>query len=264
MERTKAQLELIKTRKELGEGAQLAVSAAESAAREAALNFARAQNAHRQALLGLWLVTYSEDRPEVIEPPIPNLPKGDRAALIATARSHRPELAAAERAVVIADRAKDEVWWRMAPVIGVFGGHRYSNVQGLSGQNSQWSVGLTATLSLYDGVRYADLAAAEARFESALLSRRSIQHRIEGEVDRALLGVEGADLGVERAQEGLFLAENALEASEAQYEVGAIRLIELKEATDRALDAEIVLIRARMDRAVAILELLAAVGLFEP
>lgn len=265
VERTKTQLELIKTRAALGEGADLAVAAAESAAKEAVLNFARAKNAHRQALLGLWLVTYSDDRPEVLEPPTPQLPKGDRAALLSTARTHRPELSAAEKAVTIADRAKDEIWWRMAPVIGVFGGHRYSNVQGLSGQNSQWSVGLTATLTLYDGgLRYADLASAEARLQSALLSRRSLEHQIEGEVDRALLGVEGADLGVERAKEGLFLAEKTLDVSQAQYEVGTIRLIELKEATDRALDAEIVLIRARMDRAVAILELRAAVGLFDP
>ena len=46
--------------------------------------------------------------------------------------------------------------------------------------------------------------------------------------------------------------------------MGVVRAIELTEANDRVLDAELALIRAGMDRSITVLELQNAVGLFDP
>lgn len=265
VERAQGQLGLVEARASVGDSASLAMRAAEGAAREAALDLLRAENAHRQSLLALWQLTASSDAPDVVDPPVPEVPNGDRAALIALARAHRRDLSAADRAVAIAERAKDDVLWRLAPVVGAFGAYRYSNVRGLGGQNSQWTLGVTATLQIYDGgLRYQDLRAADARIATAALTKQSLEARLEADVDRSLLALEGAELGIRRAEEGLALAESALLAAKAQFEVGAIRSVDLEEANDRVLDADVALIRARMERATAVLDLRFAVGLFDP
>jgi outer membrane protein len=260
--RTVEQLDLIKARAELGERSDVVVKTAEIAARQAALDLARAKNAHSQALLLLWTLTRSDDRPDVADPPVPEVPQGDRDALLAQAESLRKDLAAAGMAIEIAERAKDEVWWRFAPVVGMFGGYRYSNVQGLAGQNSQWNFGVTASIDLYDGLRYAELAAADARIATALATKRALEDKVKGDLDRALLALEGADLGVERAKEAVGLATQTLDVTQAQFEVGTIRAAELTEANDRVLDAEFGLIRASMERSISVLELRHAIGVF--
>ncbi len=262
--RTIEQLGLVRARAELGERASTVVTTAEIAARQAALDLARARNAHAQALLALWSLTRSDDHPEITDPPLPVPPPGSRDELLVEARRLRKDLSAADKSVVIAERAKDEVWWRFAPVLGVFGGYRYSNVRGLSGQNSQWSFGVAATIDLYDGLRYADLEAADAHIATALITRRTVDDRIANDVERALLALEGADLNVSRAQEALNLAEQTLDLTKAQYEVGAVRSVELNDANDHVLDAEVALIHSNMERAVSVLELQYAVGLFDP
>ena len=46
--------------------------------------------------------------------------------------------------------------------------------------------------------------------------------------------------------------------------MGAIRPLEVTEASDAVRDAELALIRARMERALAVLELQHALGVFDP
>jgi outer membrane protein TolC len=146
----------------------------------------------------------------------------------------------------------------------MFGGYRYSNVEGLTGQQSQWSVGLTASLDIYDGLRYAELDAADARIATAAATKRTIEDRVTSDIDRALLALEGADLAVARAQEARSLAVETMDVTTAQFEVGVVRSAELTDASDRVLDAEFALIRATMERAISVLELRHAVGLFDP
>ena len=263
--RAKAQLEEIRARAELGERARTILQGAESAARQADLDFRRALNAHAQTMLALWQLTHSGDRPDIVAPPIPEVPPGDQSTLVQAAKQRRKDVAAATRSVEIAQRAEDEVWWRLAPVVGVFGGYRYSNVQGITGQNSQWSVGVNATLQLYDGgVRYGDLRAAQSRVASSVETRRSLLHRIEGEIARALLALEGSDLAVAQAEEAIKMATEAHTTNQARFEVGAATTSDINLSQDRLLDAEFALIRAKTERSMTILELRHAAGLFDP
>ena len=181
-------------------------------------------------------------------------------ALLDAARA-RPDLAAARTTLEIADRTESEVWWRFVPVIGVFGGFRFSNVPGITGQRDQWSVGLSATVTLYDGgLRYADLEIAAARRQSAQLAIEAVEQRVVGDVERALLDLEAADLAQERAEQAVALAHQNLELSRARFEVGALRPFELKTANDAVLDAEVAVARARAEQAIATLSLRYAIG----
>jgi outer membrane protein TolC len=260
--RAAEELALTQAREELGDRPPLLAEGIRIAATQARIDTRRAKNAHAQALLALALVTFSDDRPDVVWPDaLPERPPGSGEALLTRAR-RRPDVAAALTTVQIAERAESEVWWRFVPTVGVFGGYRLSNVPGITGQRDQWSVGLAATVTLYDGgLRYADLDLARKRRESAQLALEAIRLRAAADVERAELDLEAADLAFDRAEQAVRLARQNLELSRARFEVGALRPAELQAANDGVLDAEIAVARARAERALAILGMRHAVGL---
>jgi outer membrane protein TolC len=265
-ERAKSELAIAEKQLELGETVRARLSAAKSALAQADLDVRRARVAHAQSLLTLHALTRSEDdRPGVVAPPSPERPSGDARALIEQAYEARDEVRSAAIAVDIAERGDDEAWWRFAPTLSLFAGFRYSNVGGLSQQNEQWSAGINATMLLYDGgLRYADLRSAGAQLRAARLTFEGARARVKTEVERAELSLESAELSVARAREALVLAQERASVMAAQYDVGALRTIELQQASDAVLDAEIAIIRAEMERSLAILELQRAVGAFKP
>lgn len=260
------ELAVVKRKAELGEGVHAQLVAAEIGARQASTDVRRASNAHAQALSAIALLTRSDAPFEVVAPPeLPVRPEGDADTLKTNARTTREELRAAELAVVLAQRTEDEAWWRFAPSLSVFGGYRWSNVAGLSGQNEQWSVGVLATALLYDGgLRYQDIKSSQSRIRIAAEALDATRAKIDNDVDRALLRLEAAGMAIERANDAVLLAKEKREVTQRQYDVGAMRSIELKEANDAVLDSEIAVIRARMEEAVAILELQRAVGVYSP
>lgn len=264
-ERAKHELAIAAQKGELGENVRSQRVAAEIAARQAAIDVKRAENAHAQAIAAVALLTRSEGEVEVTSPPEPLRPEGDLLELTAKALAAREDVHVAETAIVLADRTHDEAWWQFSPTLSVFGGYRWSNVAGISGQNEQWSVGLVAAAQLYDGgLRYEALRSAESKMRTATHALESARARVKSEVQRAVLRVDAAALSIERANDAVLLAKERQNVVASQYEVGALRGVELAEANDAVLDAEIAIIRARMERALAVLELQRAVGAFAP
>lgn len=260
--RSAEELSLSESRSELGDRAPLLAEGVRIAAKQATIDERRAKNAHERALLALALITFSEERADVVWPKaLPLRPNNERPALVDAAFESRPDVRTAEIALEIAETAKAEVWWRFAPTIGFFGAFRFSNVPGITGQQEQFSVGVTATMTLYDGgARYADLSVASARRESAVLALAAVQQRVRSDVDRALLDLEAADLALRRAEQAVLLSQQNLELSRARFEVGALRPYELKAANDAVLDAEVAVARARAEQAIGTLALRHAVG----
>lgn len=265
-ERSRAELSIVERQAELGETVPARLVAARVAASQADHDVARVANLHRQALSALHLVTRSEDeRPDVAIPPEPVRPGGTKDELVALALSRREDLRAAGAAITIAERMEDEVWWRFAPTLSLFANYRYSNVEGIALQREQWGFGLAATMLLYDGgLRYADLRSSESRVRTAMAALAGLRARVAADVERAMLGLEASEIGVARARDAILLAKTRADVTAAQYEAGALRTIELKEANDAVLDAELALIRAELDRQLGILELQRTVGTFAP
>ena len=200
---------------------------------------------------------------EVVRPPNPVAPGGTDDALIATALRDRDDLAAARLALVIARRSKDEIWWRFAPTVGMFSSFRHSNVSGLVGRNFQWAVGLSANVTLYDaGLRYADLRSADARIRAALLNLQRAEDGVRRDIRMAKLQIDAARLRVDRGDESLRLAQEQVKVSRAMLNAGTGTAIEVNEAYDRVADAELAIIRANLDRDLAVLQLQRATGLF--
>jgi outer membrane protein TolC len=263
--RAQEELRIVQSHAEAGEGIRSRLVAARIAVSQAETDIKRARNAHQQTLDALAFLTRSPERPDVAPPPKPTPPIGARDELLAMAMKNRQELHAASTAVVIADRSKDEVWWRLAPTVSLFGGYRYSNVAGIAGLREQWTAGINATVLLYDGgLRYQDLREVDSKIRLAEATLETVKAQIDSEVSRAVLRLEAADMTIDRAKDALALAQEHMKLARAEYEAGALRMIEVQQANDDALDAELSLIRAQMDRSVAILELQRAIGTFAP
>jgi outer membrane protein TolC len=264
-DRAQRELELVQHQAALGESAGSRLRTAKIALAQAETDEKRADNAHAQSLLALKLLLRADDLEDIEPPPRPVRPDGALDVLEKTSIEKREDYRAAVTALGIAERSETEVWWRFAPTLGLFGGYRWSNVAGISGQTSQWSVGLNATMLLYDGgLRYQDLKEAESKTRLANDALDALRARLRSDVERAHLRLEAADMGVARAKDALLLAKERSEIVRAQYEVGALRGIEMKEASDAVLDAELAIIQADLEASVAILELQRAIGEFRP
>ena len=254
-------LESDRRRAALGSQSSAAVTAAEIAVAQAELDVARARNTHAQSLLGLAFIVGLDEPKDVVAPPPPRPPAGDDATLTIQAWAHRDDIIANRIAVVIAERTKDDAWWKFAPTIGLFTAIRHSNVAGIADQNFSWTVGLAANLVLYDaGLRYQDLAAADASIRTANIALERSRAGLRRDLARSRLRIEAADIAKARANETLRLANERVTITEAQIETGTGRAIDLNEAYDRVADAERLLIRAGLDRALAVLELQHATG----
>ena len=85
--------------------------------------------------------------------------------------------------------------------------------------------------------------------------------RTKNELERARLKVTQAKLGIERAETAARLAERRHALVETQIGAGMARSIDLDEATEEVEEAELQIIRARLERDLAMLELSYAAGL---
>lgn len=266
VERARARLALAEQKATAGEQAPAALRLEQIASRQAEIELERSRSTLRQSLLAVALVLGDELPPARLTAPESLAPPAEtEGALIERALSTREDVLAAQLALIVAERTKQDAWWKFAPTVSLFGGYRWSNVDGISGQNDEWSFGVTASALLYDGgLRYADLAQADSNIRLAGLTLERIRRAASQDVRRARLRLESSALGVDRATQLLRLAEERAALTRTQYEAGAAREIELQESADAVRDAEIAVIAAKLERDLAILELQHAAGLFAP
>jgi outer membrane protein TolC len=187
----------------------------------------------------------------------------DRASAPATGGDvkTRPDLEAAQLRVAAAAEAAKEPARRVWPTLDVFGQVRFTNEPGLSGRNADWSVGVTATWSIWDGgERAADARAAEAATEIARLTATSAERRARTEVDAALIRLRGAQADVAAAGIVAEAASRNADEIAALYGQGLVRALEVTDAGSRRFDAEVAKVRATIGVAAAYLELVAATG----
>lgn len=259
--RAQSRVDLERTRESAGEGASTRRELAELTAAQAELDVSRSRVAHQVALSALAQAVGVAQVVEVAVPPPLAVPRAEEAALLASAE-RRPDVLAAELLIEIAELGKDETLWRFVPTLALFGSYRWSNITGLSNQNQEWAGGLSLSWLLYDGgLRYADLQEADSRVRAARLQRTRLLGNTRGELERARLRLEQAELGLERAERTVELAERRHALVETQLAAGTARTFDLDEASDELREAEQALIRARLDRDLATLELGYAAGL---
>ena len=183
-------------------------------------------------------------------------------ALLTAARTNRGDIAAAQAAVDAAGYALKEARSGHAPRIGIAlaGGNVQPAV--VPGYRNQFSVGLNAVWTLFDGRTAAGgIDAAEAGIDRAKLTLERLRTDVELQVRQAVLNLSDAKARVGAAQAYVALADENLRLAQVRYRGGVGTVLEVQDAQLRATSARQTLIAAQVAVREGIVHVRFAAGL---
>ena len=187
---------------------------------------------------------------------VPNVP--------ADALAQRPDVLASSRdvAAASADVSESEAarWPRIA-LAGSIGAQRFE-AGGTRLDGTTWSIGpVSVSLPIFDGgARRANVTAARARYDAAVVSYGAALRNAVRDVESALIALQAS---AERRADAQTAADNFdayTRATEARYRSGLGSLFELEDARRSAFVAQNVLIDLRRDQVAAWIALYRALG----
>jgi outer membrane protein TolC len=183
--------------------------------------------------------------------------------LVGSAREHRPELAA-ERATIAAAQANARASaWRWSPTLSAFANLRGQNYTGFSGDKYAWAVGLQLDWLVFDGgARDAQRHVADAQRREAEARLELLADTVSDEVANARGSVATKRKGVASAERAVELARETLRLVRAQYEAGTAKQLDVLQAQDVLVGAEVALAQSHFDVSLADLQLRRAAGEF--
>ncbi len=202
---------------------------------------------------------------DVEAPPDERVVPEDGAELELSALRDRPDVQAATAAVMAAEHARGAVMSSYLPSVGAVGRAQWQTPPGLTGERRSWAVGLAVTWNLFDGtLRQAQAQEGVAKVAEAEANRRSTELRAREEVARARLDLEAAIANREKAQEQVELARENQRLVEMGYKVGTATYIEVSDANNQLVTAELAAVNEQVRSRLAVLRLLKTAGRFEP
>jgi outer membrane protein TolC len=242
---------------------QVESTRAETALVRAQQDLAEAENRRGQAYRAL--ATLIGTRESIAVQAAATLPAepGPVDALVGEARTRRPEIAAERATIAAASASAKASAWRWSPVLSAFGFLHGQNYTGFSGDKYAWAVGLQLDWLLYDGgVRDAQRHIAQAQRREAEARLDLLADTVSDEVANARGTLETSRKGVGAAQRAVDLARETLRLIRAQYDAGTAKQLDVLQAQDALVGAEVALAQAHFDVALADLQLQRAAGEF--
>jgi outer membrane protein TolC len=242
---------------------QVESTRAETALVRAQQDLAEAENTRAAAYRAL--ATLLGTRDPITVHAVDTLPAepGALDALVGEAQAHRPELSAQRATIAAAEATAKASTWRWSPSLSAFGNVRLQNYAGFSGDKYAWAVGLQLDWVVFDGgVRDAQRHLADAQRREAEARLELIGDSVSDEVANAHGSLETKRKGVGSAQRAVELARETLRLVRAQYEAGAAKQLDVLQAQDVLVAAEVGLAQAHFDVALADLQLRRAAGEF--
>jgi outer membrane protein, multidrug efflux system len=183
--------------------------------------------------------------------------------LVDTALHLRPEFAALERQIDAASSSAHAAAWRWAPSLSAFGNVRAFNYQGFSGDNFAWAVGAQLDWTLYDGgARDAQRHFARAQQSENEARLELLRDSIADEVVNARRTLGTKRRALDAARRSFELSRETLALVRAQYDAGTAKQIDLLQAQDSLVAAEVAVAQARFDLSLADLLLQKTAGTF--
>lgn len=190
--------------------------------------------------------------------------------LVAAARLRRPSVAAAAAQVEAADAGLGAARAGWLPTLSAMAGYSRSSVDTLGGRDGTFgdptrnyaaSAGVVLRWNLFAG---RSTEAAEQRARLSAERTRATSARTLDAVARELTAARQAVMGQARqvalATDNLAAAEQGLALARQRLEAGLASQLEVRDATLKLTQAELALVQARIDHAVAAADLRRAVG----
>ncbi len=186
------------------------------------------------------------------------------AALPAATLGQRPDVYSAEREVSAASFEVAGANAQRYPRLSLSGAVGRANLRsgGVDTRFDTWSIGpLALTLPLFDGGRRrADIVAARARYDEAVVKYRASVRQAVSEVEQALVDLDSSGERAGFAQTALDGYRNAFTATEERYKNGLASLLELEETRRTRLAAENTVVNLQRERSAAWVALYRAAG----
>jgi outer membrane protein TolC len=237
------------------------ISRAETACVRAEQDLADAINTRESAYRGLGTLVGARAELVLEAAGVPPDEPPPLDALLSKARAQRPELAAGHASRDAQAALARAAAWRWAPSLSGFANGRLFNYAGFSGDRYAWALGVQLDWQLFDGgVRDAEHTRAEASGRAATAQLESIEDTVADEVANARGSLETKRKGVHAAERALGLAKDTLGLVRAQYEAGSALQLDVLQAQDSLVGAEVGLAQAHFDVALADLALRRAIG----
>ena len=191
-------------------------------------------------------------------------PAPDPEPAIASAQQRRLDVAASrERTAALRSSAREPLF-RTIPSLSFDGLARFTNEQGFSGRDHDWSLGLDVNWELYDGgERYSERDERNALARIAELDTQALLREVDLEVRRARVALERSQATTRAATAAVEAAQrNAAETTEL-YRQGLARALEVADASVSLFESEVALVGERFGLGRAFLGWRAALG-FDP
>jgi outer membrane protein TolC len=186
----------------------------------------------------------------------------DAEKLVAEAQSRRLDLISLRWLAKAQHSLAAEPVLRWLPSLSLGGQFRYTNESGLTGQPTNWNVGMTLSWSVFDGfTRNADYKDRKALAQVADLSVRASLRAVDMEIREALVSLASQRASLKQAAVAHEAAKkNAAETAEL-YRQGLASALQVADATVRLFEAEVGFVSQRYGLGIAFLNLEAALGL---
>ncbi|MGZ3405984.1 MAG: TolC family protein [Polyangia bacterium] len=183
--------------------------------------------------------------------------------LTAQALQLRPEFAALERTIDSNRLTVSSNWWRWAPTVSAFGNVRAFNYAGFSGDRYSWAVGLELDWTLYDGgIRDAQRRLAVAQRDENEARLDLLKDQVRDDVYNAQRALTTRRRALETARRSVRLSKETLDLVQVQHDAGTATQLDLLQAQDNLVAAEVALAQARFDLSLGGLQLDRLSGLF--
>lgn len=202
--------------------------------------------------------------PRDSEPQLPTLelpapPSADAA--VADALARRPDLQAAQLRARVAELSRTSKALGFLPTVDARFTESYSEVAGFTGEHWMWMVVLQANWTLWDGgLRAAQLKEVGSQVRMAELAARQATQVATEEVRTAWQDLQRAELALTAVQGEVALAEENLTLAERGFQAGTTTWLEVSDATLGLEQARLSLLRERMNRDLAAVQLQVTTG----
>ncbi|MCC6484269.1 MAG: TolC family protein [Armatimonadetes bacterium] len=184
-------------------------------------------------------------------------------ALLATARSHRPEIEAAEQREAASRALIQAARGEFSPQVNLFGS---GDIMDRPSMDSRGGVtfGIVASVPLYNGgERSAQVAETKAEHRKQREQQAQVELQIAQEVQSALVSLLAAEQNVTTAQKAVDAAKAEYEAAQKRYEVGRSVVVEVLDSVTAKVRAETNVVQALYEYNLAQDALRRATGVIE-
>jgi outer membrane protein TolC len=177
----------------------------------------------------------------------------------------RPEFRALEQTVKSAEQESNARAWQWAPMLSAFGNARKFNYDNFAFKRYSWAVGVQLDWQLFDGgARDAARHQADARAAASREQAVAFADSLRDEMANYVADLRTKQQAVEAAQRAAALSAESLELIRTQYTAGTATQLDLLQAQDALVAANIALVQARFDVSAAELAFRYSAGTFPP